>query len=125
MVIRRARTLDTTPIFMQFQYENRHNWGAIVSVIQALEQVCETYAVPLAKLDEEKVVLYASIDLERPCLEELLSCFSNKSEVCLRVCLCVCKCACPCVCMCAEGAVTRRCRPQWPCRGKLGLGREP
>eukprot|EP01012_Entosiphon_sulcatum_P042182 TRINITY_DN56143_c0_g1_i1.p1 TRINITY_DN56143_c0_g1~~TRINITY_DN56143_c0_g1_i1.p1 ORF type:complete len:918 (-),score=137.70 TRINITY_DN56143_c0_g1_i1:24-2777(-) len=80
-IIRRGRTLDATPEFLSYQRSFKHNWGAIVSVIKALERLLEDYAIPLAYVDGKKVAALAENDLNMPTQEQLLACLANREEV--------------------------------------------
>eukprot|EP00667_Euglena_gracilis_P002148 EG_transcript_2144 len=81
VVICRGRTADTTHAFFQFQAANKENWGSVISLLRALERLCERYAVPLALLNTKRVAHVAMADLEEPSLPDLLSCFANEKEV--------------------------------------------
>eukprot|EP00668_Euglena_longa_P015720 GGOE01019856.1.p1 GENE.GGOE01019856.1~~GGOE01019856.1.p1 ORF type:complete len:909 (-),score=229.43 GGOE01019856.1:58-2784(-) len=81
VVICRGRTADTTHAFVQFQEANQENWGSIVSMMRALERLCERFAIPMALLNTKRVAYVAMADLEEPSLPDLLSCFINEKEV--------------------------------------------
>mmetsp|Transcript_125327 Transcript_125327/g.217268 ORF Transcript_125327/g.217268 Transcript_125327/m.217268 type:complete len:953 (-) Transcript_125327:255-3113(-) len=81
LIIVRGQMRDTTHVFMHFQTQHRHKWGPLISIIRALESLCEKYAIPLVIVDGPRLADLADVDLEEPSFEELMGCICNVEEV--------------------------------------------
>lgn len=80
-IIRRGRTLDSTPEFLSYKRKNGESWGAIQGIIRQLERLFAHHAVPLAYIDGRRVERLAEDDLTTPTIEDLLSCVVNTGQV--------------------------------------------
>eukprot|EP00945_MAST-04E_sp_MAST-4E-sp1_P006243 g6243.t1 len=80
-IIRKGKTLTTTPEFKSFRRTNLALWGSITSVITSLEQILEQYQVPVAYIDGKTVVQLAADELTQPSTDDLLQCIVNIDQV--------------------------------------------
>ena len=56
-------------------------WGPISAVIKALEDLCESFAIPVAHIDGQAVVNLARDELTHATMEDLLQCVENLDHV--------------------------------------------
>eukprot|EP00742_Colponemidia_sp_Colp-10_P007009 GILJ01007522.1.p1 GENE.GILJ01007522.1~~GILJ01007522.1.p1 ORF type:complete len:1129 (-),score=134.43 GILJ01007522.1:199-3585(-) len=80
-IIRKGKTLDSTPEFQSFRRKYDMQWHGISIVIQALERFFSYYGVPVAYIDGRKVVTLAEQDLKAPSPSQLLDCVVNLEQV--------------------------------------------
>lgn len=80
-IIRKGKTLRNTPEFTSYKRSYTVQWGAIETVIGALEEFLASYGVSLAYIDGKRVAQLAILDLGIPSKEDLLSCIANRQEV--------------------------------------------
>ena len=80
-IIRHGHTLDTTPEFASFQRKYAADWGAIRQLISILEGLMQTYNVPLAYIDGQKLAALALDPLAAHDAEALLDCLVNSEQV--------------------------------------------
>lgn len=76
-IIRRGKTLNTTPEFVSFQRKYGFLWGSVKTVIQELEEFLVKYGIPLAYINGQKIVELAELEGRRPTISELLECLEN------------------------------------------------
>ena len=62
-IIRKGKTLSSTPEFQSFRRTNLPNWGNIVTVINALESILSQFQVPLAYIDGKSIMQLAEDEL--------------------------------------------------------------
>jgi hypothetical protein len=74
-------TLDTTPEYASFQRKNAADWGALEQLIRALEALMQTYHVPLAYVDGQKLASLARDELAPRDPPALLECLVNAEQV--------------------------------------------
>eukprot|EP01065_Artemidia_motanka_P012338 TRINITY_DN16790_c0_g1_i1.p1 TRINITY_DN16790_c0_g1~~TRINITY_DN16790_c0_g1_i1.p1 ORF type:complete len:948 (+),score=284.41 TRINITY_DN16790_c0_g1_i1:65-2908(+) len=80
-VIRKGKTLTSTPEFESYQRSYSVLWGAIGSLIRLLEQLLGDFGIPLAYIDGKKLAKLAEIDMGTPSTEQLMACIANRDEV--------------------------------------------
>ena len=80
-IIRRGRTLDTTPEFASFQRKFAADWGAISQLNTALEELMQLYNVPLAYVDGQKLAALALDPLASRDANALVECLVNSEQV--------------------------------------------
>jgi hypothetical protein len=80
-LVRHGKTLDSTPEFLSFRRKNIDIWGAVTTVVRALEALLTKYCVPMAYIDGQAVVRLAQDELEEPTTTQLLECFANFDQV--------------------------------------------
>ena len=80
-IIRHGVTLDTTPEFASYRRRFDADWGAIQQLITALESLVQTYHVPLAYVDGQKLAALALDPLAPHDTNALLECLVNAEQV--------------------------------------------
>lgn len=80
-MIRKGKTIDTTPEFLSYKRTYTSRWGEITIVIHALEKLLGEYQVPLAYIDGKKVLKLAIDPFKKWTVDDLLNCISNQDTV--------------------------------------------
>lgn len=80
-VIRKGKTLSSTPEFLSFRRKYAYMWGQVENIIRLLEDFMINYSINLAYVNGQKVVALAEDDLHKPQLTELLDCLENVDKV--------------------------------------------
>jgi len=80
-IIRRGKTLSSTPEFLSYQRSFPKEWAGIQLVIKALEELLLEYAIPLAYIDGKKVAALAVKKMKGYTNDELVECIANRDEV--------------------------------------------
>ncbi len=80
-IIRKGKTLASTPEFQSFRRTNLANWGNIITVINLLEDILSQFQVPLAYIDGKSIMQLADDELHKPSNDELLRCIVNIDQV--------------------------------------------
>ena len=80
-IIRRGKTLATTPEFESFRRKHIRGWGPIQDVIMLLERLLETYEVPIAYVDGNKLSQLAQMEHRAPTNDDLLECLVNLDQI--------------------------------------------
>mmetsp|Transcript_22620 Transcript_22620/g.44816 ORF Transcript_22620/g.44816 Transcript_22620/m.44816 type:complete len:1178 (+) Transcript_22620:87-3620(+) len=81
-IIRKGKTLSTTPEFLSYQRKYSFLWGQIKSIIQKLEAFLTQYQIPLAYVNGQKVVELAE-EMVDPTVPQLLECLENIDKAAL------------------------------------------
>ena len=80
-MIRKGKTIDTTPEFSSYKRTYSARWGEIILVVHALEKLLGEYNVPLAYIDGKKVARLAMDPFKRWTVDDLLNCIANQETV--------------------------------------------
>ena len=80
-IIRRGKTLSSTPEFLSYQRSFPKEWAGIQLVIKALEELLLEYAIPLAYIDGKKVAALSVRKMKGYTNDELVECIANRDEV--------------------------------------------
>ena len=86
-IIRRGKTLDTTPEFESYQRAYAAEWaGGVAPLVRQLEAICARFAVPIAVVDGKALALCAEAveirgDGPESRVDELLQCLVNVDTV--------------------------------------------
>ena len=81
LVVRDGMLLRSTPDFKSFRRLHRLSWGPIASVLNSLERLLKSHAIPVAYLDGRKISEIAQDELIVPSTNELVSCIDNLDDV--------------------------------------------
>lgn len=76
-IIRKGKTLHSTPEFLSFQRKYQFMWGSIKSLVQKLEHFLSKYNVAIAYINGQKVVELAEQEEREPTVRDLLDCLDN------------------------------------------------
>lgn len=80
-IIRKGKTLASTPEFVSFQRKYSFMWGQVRIIIQKLEAFLTKYSIALAYVNGQKVVALADDEMHEPSLNDLLNCLENVDKV--------------------------------------------
>lgn len=80
-IIRKGKTLDTTPEFISFKRTYINQWAGISFIIHLLEKLLIEYDVPNAIINGKALSKLASSNTQKPTIIQLFDCFSNTEEV--------------------------------------------
>ena len=75
-LIRKGKTLSSTPEFQSFSRKHHHLWGPIKQVLRELEAICREYGITVATIHGARVVELAEDELIKLTPEVLFRCFS-------------------------------------------------
>lgn len=84
-LIRKGKTLTTTPEFISFQRKYSFMWGAIKGIVVLLEEFLTKYNIAIAYINGQKVVELAEHDGRVPTVTQLLECLENVDRDALRM----------------------------------------
>lgn len=74
-LIRKGKTLSSTPEFQSFARTHHHAWGQVRHVLRELERLCKAHRISVATVRGARVVQLAEDELARLSTEALFSCF--------------------------------------------------
>lgn len=81
-IIRKGKTLRSTPEFASFKRHYSSSWGEVEGLIEALEQLLSTYGVELAYVDGKRLAQLASYQApDLVTADELVQCITNAEDV--------------------------------------------
>eukprot|EP00741_Cyanophora_paradoxa_P021428 tig00021352_g20686.t1 len=80
-IIRKGRTLDSTPEFVSYRRTYAHAWGPIAAAIGRLERIMAEHHVFAAYVDGKALAELATDDLRAPTVAELVACVKNADQL--------------------------------------------